>query len=122
MKLKGNGYCKSGYYAGWDGQGTANQEACNMLCLSEKQCTFAAYLNDGQKQTCSRYKGKSCILDTSSEHKRAHTTYYKYLPQGIFYFFVMIMHIDYHKFRIAKLRTLNFGEKFSILDNVAKKI
>ena len=123
MKLKGNGYCKSGYYAGWDDKGTANQDACNLLCLSERQCTFAAYFNDGQSQTCSRYKDKSCILDTSNDFKRAHTTYYKELDaQGIFHFFVIIMQIDNHKFRIAKLRTLNFGKKFSILGNAAKKI
>ena len=123
MKLKGNGHCKSGYYAGWDGKGTANQDACNLLCLSEEQCTFAAYFKDGQSQTCSRYKGKSCILKTSNDFERAHTTYYKDLgAQGIFYYFVMIMHIDYHKFRIAKLRTLNFAKKNSILDNFAIKI
>ena len=100
MKLKGNGHCKSGYYAGWDGKGTANQDACNLLCLSEKQCTFAAYYNDGQKQSCSRFNGNSCILDTSDtsessgDFKKAHTTYYKSLPQGIFQFFIIIMHID----------------------------
>ena len=118
MKLKGNGYCTSGYYAGWDSKGTANQDACNLLCLSERQCTFAAYLGSGQSggKTCNRFKDKRCILDTSDFFKRAHTTYYKeFDTQGIFHFFVIIMQIDNHKFRIAKLRTLNFGKKFSIL-------
>ena len=128
MKLKGNGYCKSGYYAGWDNKGTANQDACDLLCLSEEQCTFAAYFKD---QTCNRYKDKSCILDTSNNFERAYTTYYKdFGAQGIFYYFFMIMHIDYHKFRIAKLRTLNFAkktvfwktsQKFSISDDFENK-
>ena len=112
MKLMGNGHCKSGYLAGWDGKGTANQDACNQLCLSEKQCTFAAYVDDAKGKSCSRYKGKSCILDTSSVHKKAHTTYYKDLQaQGIFHFF-MIM----RTFLIARLRTLNYRENFSNLD------
>jgi len=77
MQLMGNGHCNAGYYAGWDGKGTANQDACNLLCLSEKQCTFASYVNDVKGVSCSRYKGKSCIMDTSSEHIRNHVTYYK---------------------------------------------
>ena len=85
MKLMGNGHCKSGYLAGWDGKGIANQDACNQLCLSEKQCTFAAYFNDSQTQTCSRYKGKTCILDTSTDRKKAHTPSYK---EGIFNLFI----------------------------------
>ena len=112
----GNGVCDSGYYAGWDDKGTANQDACNLLCLSEKDCTFAAYFNDGQEKSCSRFKGKSCILGSSDARHRAHTIYYKDLSQGMFYYFVMIMHIDNCKFRTAKLLTLNFGETFSISD------
>ena len=104
MKLMGNGHCKSGYLAGWDGKGTANQDACNQLCLSEKQCTFAAYVNDAKGKSCSRYKGKNCILDTSSDHKKAHITYYKDLgSQGIFHFLVTIMYIAYHKYCTTKM-------------------
>ena len=104
MKLMGNGHCKSGYLAGWDGKGTANQDACNQLCLSEKQCTFAAYVNDARGKSCSRYKGKNCILDTSSDHKKAHITYYKDLgSQGIFHFLVTIMYIAYHKYCTTKM-------------------
>ena len=121
MKLMGNGICSAGYYAGWDGRGTANQDACNLLCLLEKECTFTAYFNDGQSQTCSRYNGKSCILDTSDAGRRAHTTYYKELPQGMFHNFVIIRHIDDNKFRTAELWTLNLGENFSMSDNSGKR-
>ena len=44
----GPGHCKSSYYAGWDGKVTANKDAYNLLCLSEKECTFTAYV-DGVK-------------------------------------------------------------------------
>ena len=93
MKLLGNGYCNAGFYAGHDNKGTANQDACNLLCLSEKECTFAAY-NGGKRKTCSRYNGKSCILYTSDADSRAHTTYYKDLSQGMFHYSVMITHSE----------------------------
>ena len=104
----GNGHCKYGYYTSWDGKGIANQDACNRLCPSEKQCTFVAYFNDGQRQTCSHYRGKTCIMDTSSDYKRA--------------FFLIITYIDQRKFWAPKLWTLNFGKIFSIADNFGKKI
>ena len=90
MKLVGNGHCTSGYYAGWDGKGIANQDACKLLCLFEKQCSFAAYVDDGIGKSCSRYKGNTCILDTSDDHKKAHTTYRKDIGRwGIYFTFLL---------------------------------
>ena len=118
----GNGVCNSGYYAGWDDKGTANQDACNLLCLSEKQCTFAAYFDDGHRKTCSRYKDEICILDASSDYKKAYATYYKDLgAEGIFNFFIVIMYIDYYKFWTARFWALNFGEILKISNDFENK-
>lgn len=77
MESFGKGYCTKGYYAGWDGQGEANQDDCNNLCLREHQCTFAAYMNIGSKKTCSRYNGKSCTLETKATNAMDHQTFAK---------------------------------------------
>ena len=93
MKLLGDGYCRfARFYAGEDSKGTANQEACNLLCMSEKECTFAAYINTHYLQACFRYNSTSCVLDVSSANKIAYTTYYKDPGafQGMFCFFVII--------------------------------
>ena len=68
----GNGHCHAGaiYYAGWasdgggSGTGITSFEACKALCLSEPQCTYASSIPG---QTCSRYKGNTCIF--SDIHK-----------------------------------------------------
>ena len=124
MQVMGIGHCDWLWlYADWDGKGTANQDACNQLCLSEEQCTFASYFNDGQKQTCSRYNGTSCVTDTSNDYIKAHTTYYKDVgTQGIFYFFATIIYIAYQKYCTATLRTLDLGERFSILNYFEEEI
>ena len=68
----GNGHCHAGaiYYAGWasdgggSGTGITSFEACKALCMSEPQCTYASSIPG---QTCSRYKGNTCIF--SDIHK-----------------------------------------------------
>jgi len=65
MTFKGNGFCTSGYYAGWDGKGIGSQESCNQVCLTEPQCTYAAFYAG---RTCSRYRGDSCTLNSDSDH------------------------------------------------------
>jgi len=65
MTHLGVGYCTSGYYAGWDGQGIDSQESCNQVCLTEQQCTYAAFFAG---QTCSRYNGNSCTLNSDKNH------------------------------------------------------
>ena len=74
MEKLGIGFCKDGYYEGWDKKGIASQEACNVLCLSEKQCKFAAWM---PKKTCSRYTGAICYLQTATAYQRLHTTFEK---------------------------------------------
>ena len=72
MVHMGNGHCHAGaiYYAGWasdgggSGTGITSFEACKALCLSEPQCTYASSIPG---QTCSRYKGNTCIF--SDIHK-----------------------------------------------------
>jgi len=70
MTHLGVGYCTSGFYAGWDGKGIDSQEACNQVCLTEQQCTYAAFFAG---ETCSRYNGNSCTLNSDTTH----TTYAK---------------------------------------------
>ena len=65
MTIHGQGYCRDGFYAGWDGKGTASQEECNALCLSESQCKYAAWWSH---QTCSRYQDSNCILNGDVNH------------------------------------------------------
>ena len=63
MVYFGTGYCDQGYYAGWNdfgGIGKESREACNAVCLSEAQCTYAAW---NPTYTCSRYNVKTCNLD-----------------------------------------------------------
>merc|ERR1719494_927934 len=90
----GRGYCKHGFYAGWDWKGTGSAEECKRLCLSEEQCTFAAFYrgdSHGRRKcswkkvwgipvpfskkchtvndaTCSRYNGASCPLNNDKGH------------------------------------------------------
>ena len=56
----GDGYCEKGYYAGWDKKAVMRQEDCNMLCLNDPECAYAAFLD---KWTCSRYNGETCNLN-----------------------------------------------------------
>ena len=76
----GKHFCKnptSSYYAGWDGLGIKNEEACEELCKKDKQCTYAA---SKPGHTCSRYKGGSCELKIDSEvleEEKGHFTFKK---------------------------------------------
>ena len=65
MVAHGLGYCRTGYYAGWDGKGTESQAACNTVCLAEKECTYAAWYKG---QTCSRYNLEGCSLNGQGDH------------------------------------------------------
>ena len=65
MTLHGQGFCTEGFYAGWDGKGTASQDACNAVCLSEQQCKFAAWF---PQRTCSRYQDSDCELKNNVNH------------------------------------------------------
>jgi hypothetical protein len=65
MKYLGSGFCTSGYYAGWDSKGIESSEACNQVCLSEQQCTYAAFKAG---KTCSRYNGDSCTLNSDANY------------------------------------------------------
>ena len=65
MDSHGQGYCEAGYYGGWDGLGLDSQDACNAVCMSEDQCTYAAW-NSGS--TCSRYNGADCALNGKLNH------------------------------------------------------
>jgi hypothetical protein len=61
----GEGYCTTGYYAGWDGKGIKSQADCDAVCASESQCRHAAFY---QGKTCSRYKGATCTLNSDKNH------------------------------------------------------
>ena len=74
MSHLGTGICDNGYYRGWDGKGIESQEACNAVCLSEAQCTYAAWYNG---KTCSRYQGKTCNIQSGSSDWDMHVTYTK---------------------------------------------
>ena len=62
MTNLGTGFCDDGYYAGWDDKGKDTLEACHDICLSDTQCTYAAWKNGA---TCSRYYGVTCKQDIS---------------------------------------------------------
>ena len=76
----GKHFCKnprSSYYAGWDGLGIDNKDACKELCKKDYLCTYAA---SKPGHTCSRYKGGSCELKTESEvleEEKGHFTFKK---------------------------------------------
>ena len=76
----GKHFCKnptSSYYAGWDGLGIENEEACEELCKKDHICNYAA---SKPGHTCSRYKGESCELKTDSEvleEEKGHFTFRK---------------------------------------------
>ena len=73
MERFGQGYCKSGFYAGWDGKGLESQDACNRVCLEEPECTYAAWW---ESVTCSRYNEVDCELNGYENHftfKKIHT-------------------------------------------------
>merc|ERR1712079_620251 len=61
MEDFGQGHCADDYLRGWDGKGTESQLACNAVCMAEPDCTYAAWVAG---QTCSRYKGRDCNLDS----------------------------------------------------------
>jgi len=65
MASYGQGHCKSGYLRGWDGKGTASQEACNAVCLAESDCGYAAFFKG---KTCSRYNHNTCELFKQVDH------------------------------------------------------
>ena len=65
MERFGQGYCKSGFYAGWDGKGLESQDACNKVCLEEPECTYAAWW---ESVTCSRYNEVDCELNGYENH------------------------------------------------------
>ena len=65
MESLGKGYCKNGYYKGWDGKGIISQDACIKVCLSEQSCTYAAFY---EGKTCSRYYEQSCVLNDDKNH------------------------------------------------------
>ena len=77
MYQYGTGYCSSGYYAGHDGVGTANADACKQVCLDDDRCYFAAYVNNGKRLSCSRYWNKHCHLLTGNQFQKDHVTFYK---------------------------------------------
>ena len=77
MVAYGHGYCKSGYYEGWDEKGKASEEDCKKVCLLDDQCTFASFY---ESNTCSRYNEASCELPAPDEY----TTFIK---KGIFLIF-----------------------------------
>ena len=78
MEYFGIVHCNDGYYAGWDGKGEASEEACKNLCMREGLCTFVAYLNMGNRKTCSRYNKDTCNLDANVKYnERNHTTFEK---------------------------------------------
>ena len=65
MERFGQGYCKSGYYAGWDGKGVDSQDTCNKVCLEDPECTYAAWYGS---KTCSRYNEVDCKLNGDANH------------------------------------------------------
>ena len=81
----GTGYCNQGYYAGWNdfgGIGKESREACNAVCLSEAQCTYAAW---NPTYTCSRYNVKICNFDsTVNEDFFYHEIFKKQISQSKF--------------------------------------
>ena len=81
MVYFGVGHCDRGYYAGWDGLGTASEEDCQNLCMLDAQCKYAAYMNLVDQMTCSRYNTDICNLDTSYTVGEAHKTFEK---KGLF--------------------------------------
>ena len=66
MQYIGNGYCNNCYYAGQDSKGEESEEKCKNLCIREKQCSFATYLDKGSNKTCIRYNEGTCILNTTN--------------------------------------------------------
>ena len=65
MERFGQGYCKSGYYAGWDGKGVESQDTCNKVCLEDPKCTYAAWW---ESETCARYNEVDCKLNGDANH------------------------------------------------------
>jgi len=70
MNPLGQGFCTSGYYAGWDRRGVESHADCIKVCLDEPECTFAAF---SPGRTCSRYNEASCTLNSD----RTYATYSK---------------------------------------------
>ena len=78
----GTGHCDAtGYYAGWDSKGLESSRACKALCLSEEQCTYAAWYHG---KTCSRYNGKECNLDRDRKDFEKHELFKKQHSTGKF--------------------------------------
>ena len=77
MAYYGQGYCDDGFYVGRDGQGEAGEDDCKALCMREPQCTFANYMNDGSRVTCSRYYQSACRLVRKESIDWKHKTFFK---------------------------------------------
>jgi len=74
MQDHGQGLCTAGYYGGWDGKGLLNDHECKSVCLSEPQCTYAAFYKDRTgRGTCSRYQNSTCSLTTVNEGSNYYT-------------------------------------------------
>ena len=78
----GTGHCDAtGYYAGWDSKGLESRKACEAICLSEEQCTYAAWFHG---KTCSRYNGETCNLDRTRKDFEKHELFKKQHSAGRF--------------------------------------
>ena len=77
------GHCDAGYYAGWDGKGLETRKSCDTVCLSEAQCTYAAWQHG---ETCSRFNQKPCNLNPSDAGFEKHVTFKKITSPGKIFF------------------------------------
>ena len=79
MVLLGKGHCKDGFYKGW--KGLRDIQACNDLCLVEKECLYASFCDEcltGATSKCSGYNSDNCVLTTSQyTQSKSYITYKK---------------------------------------------
>jgi len=65
----GDGFCKSGYYAGWVAQDASSLSTCSSRCSAEPDCKFFSWL---EGVTCSRYSrqaGNCSDLEQDSSYR-----------------------------------------------------
>ena len=107
MERFGQGYCKSGYYAGWDGKGVDSQDTCNKVCLEDPECTYAAWYGS---KTCSRYNEVDCKLNGDADHVT-----FKKIHMGEFNIVVLCTKVSKGSSDFNYVRQVNNSTKFHFL-------
>ncbi|CAE7667654.1 unnamed protein product [Symbiodinium sp. CCMP2456] len=74
FSFHGDGFCESGYYAGWGAAESRSLESCKMACSSDPSCTFVSFK---EGTACSRFDATAGTCRQLQNQKEGYWTYQK---------------------------------------------